>query len=97
MIILPEHLLQVIYKVLYTTEVLSSFYHLYVVGGKRDLSMPFPGGDAYPDPDGIQFGIFHVHIGMFGYGVFEYAGSQHYPLIYHSKNSIKIIYVNSFN
>ena len=28
--------------------------------------------------------------------VLDYPGSRHYPLIYHSKNSIKIIYVNSF-
>lgn len=76
MIILPEHLLQVIYKVLYTTEVLSSFYRLYVVGGGRDYTMPFPGGDAFQDPDGRQPGIFHIHVGMAGYGVYEFTGSQ---------------------
>lgn len=46
------------------------------------------------------FGIF-VNWKMSGVAYNDYAdrrvGSRHYPLIYHSKNSIKIIYVNSFN
>ena len=58
--------------------------------------MPFAGGAAYFDPDGILLGIFHIHVGMIRYGVNDFTGSRHYPLIYHSKNSIKIIYVNSF-
>ena len=46
------------------------------------------------------FGLFHDWK-MSGPHYNNYAdsrvGSRHYPLIYHSKNSIKIIYVNSFN
>lgn len=38
--------------------------------------MPFPGGDASPDPYGRQYGIFHIHVGMYGYGVYELTGSQ---------------------
>ena len=38
--------------------------------------MSFPGGGAFPDPDGRQLGIFHIHVGMAGYGVFVYTGSQ---------------------
>ena len=34
--------------------------------------MPFPGGAAYFDPDGILLGIFHIHVGMAGYGVYEF-------------------------
>ena len=40
-------------------------------------------------------GIFYDYIRL-DRGV-DSVGSRHYPLIYHSKNSIKIIYVNSFN
>lgn len=38
--------------------------------------MPFPGGDAFPDPSGRQLGIFHIHVGMAGYGVYAITGSQ---------------------
>lgn len=38
--------------------------------------MPFPGGGASPGPDGIQLEIFHIYVGMAGYGVYEFTGSQ---------------------
>lgn len=50
----------------------SSFYHLYGgAGWNRDFTMPFTGGWGV-----YECGIFYVHIGMAGYGVYELTGSQ---------------------
>ena len=51
-------------------------YHLWGYGGGRDFTMPFPGGDESPDHVGGQVGIFHIHVGMAGYGVYDRTGSQ---------------------
>lgn len=48
---------------------------MYGYGGwDRDFTMPFTGGDTNQGVNGV--GIFHIHVGMAGYGVYAFTGSQ---------------------
>ena len=62
------------------------------VGGYWYDTLAYPSG--WPSN---CYGLFLNHYWAYTRVCGDWSGSRHYPLIYHSKIYIKIIYVNSFN